>query len=525
MDSSAQALLVWLKEQGAEVKGCSIKRTKAGWGVFADEDWSKGALMTLPLSMALVPETVLAQEDIGALLAHLLRDGLVDGPLLVMLFLAVERAKGAESRWAPYMSMLPTGFSTPLFYVEDTLQQLAGTTLHSATSIKLQQLQRVHKESFEKIYARLLLEVGIEQAPVSFDDFLWAYSVYWSRVLQFPDVLGTEDGDEDKMEKDTSFMEGIIVGIDICNHDPQAFARFEVEGAEAPISQQPFSVSLVPAKAGALEAGKEVCISYGHKSNEELLFLYGFVLENNTADSLMIHCLDHLQADTNGQLRAGLLTYLGLSPQWLLPSMPMSTNSDNDATADKQHALPLNCLAALRVLAMPVDELEGLTKVIQHVQEFKVQIENQQESVPEDSDPDSESNVPKSSRPSTLPPELMHEVTEKAAVIQNGYPELNRKAYDILVGLLQDKLTAMETGTGTYEEDMERMTKLRNPIPEPGPSDKGKAVAGSGDTQDTYNCVVYRASQKKITKTYLELVGRLAEEATAQVSGTQDSSA
>jgi hypothetical protein len=39
-----------------------------------------------------------------------------------------------------------------------------------------------------------------------------------------------------------------------------------------------------------VEAGEELMISYGDKSNEELLMLYGFAVPGNPHDMIMLHC-------------------------------------------------------------------------------------------------------------------------------------------------------------------------------------------------------------------------------------------
>ena len=50
-----------------------------------------------------------------------------------MLFLIVERIRGPDSRWTPWISMLPQAFSTPLFFGKADMEEIEGTTLHHAT--------------------------------------------------------------------------------------------------------------------------------------------------------------------------------------------------------------------------------------------------------------------------------------------------------------------------------------------------------------------------------------------------------
>ncbi|KAK7281272.1 hypothetical protein RIF29_09100 [Crotalaria pallida] len=60
---------------------------------------------------------------------------------------------------------------------------------------------------------------------------------------------------------DTVWVEGLVPGIDFFNH-----------AAQSP-----------------LQIDQEISISYGNKGNEELLSLYGFVIDDNTDDYLMVH--------------------------------------------------------------------------------------------------------------------------------------------------------------------------------------------------------------------------------------------
>lgn len=84
-------------------------------------------------------------------------------------------------------------FSTPLWFSNDQMALLRGTTLHKAASL--------HRRRLEAQWARLqpsvramLEEVGVSKEP-AFEHFLWAYSVFWSRGQSLPVTLtpGTVD--------------------------------------------------------------------------------------------------------------------------------------------------------------------------------------------------------------------------------------------------------------------------------------------------------------------------------------------
>lgn len=75
-------------------------------------------------------------------------------------------------------------FSTPLWFTPDQMALLRGTSLHRACAL--------HRRRLEALWSRLqpaleamLEEVGVSR-PATFDDFLWAYSVFWSRGQSLP---------------------------------------------------------------------------------------------------------------------------------------------------------------------------------------------------------------------------------------------------------------------------------------------------------------------------------------------------
>lgn len=49
-----------------------------------------------------------------------------------MLYLLMERLKGSDSVWAPWLQLLPQRFTSPLFFGERELDDLRGTTLYHA---------------------------------------------------------------------------------------------------------------------------------------------------------------------------------------------------------------------------------------------------------------------------------------------------------------------------------------------------------------------------------------------------------
>lgn len=62
---------------------------------------------------------------------------MVDERQLIMLFLLIERIRGIESAWYPWINILPQAFNTPIHYGKAELAELEGTTLYTATQCAL----------------------------------------------------------------------------------------------------------------------------------------------------------------------------------------------------------------------------------------------------------------------------------------------------------------------------------------------------------------------------------------------------
>lgn len=63
--------------------------------------------------------------------------GTVDERQLIMLFLLVERIRGDDSMWYPWINLLPQVINTPVFYGKAELAELQGTNLYNATQYAL----------------------------------------------------------------------------------------------------------------------------------------------------------------------------------------------------------------------------------------------------------------------------------------------------------------------------------------------------------------------------------------------------
>ncbi|XP_023645366.1 ribosomal lysine N-methyltransferase set10 isoform X2 [Capsella rubella] len=319
-EAKLERFLEWLQVNGAELRGCNIKYSDSqkGFGIFASTQASDDVLLIVPLGLAITPMRVLQDPLLGPECQKMFQEGEVDDRFLMILFLTLERLR-INSTWKPYLDMLPSRFGNPLWFSDDEILELKGTNLYHATELQKKKLMSLYHEKVEALVKKLLLLDGDSESEVSFEHFLWANSVFWSRALNIPlphsfvfpqsqeddpstshtpeTDLVNSNGEKDIQAQvpsatsagpgDTVWVEGLVPGIDFCNHDLKPVATWEVDGTGL-VSRVPFSMYLLSVAQPCIP-DKEVSISYGNKGNEELLYLYGFVIENNPDDYLMVH--------------------------------------------------------------------------------------------------------------------------------------------------------------------------------------------------------------------------------------------
>ncbi|XVE73943.1 hypothetical protein DITRI_Ditri11bG0159100 [Diplodiscus trichospermus] len=423
-EAKLEVFLQWLQVNGAQFRGCKIKYcdSNKGFGVYSSNDSPKdGVLLVVPLNLAITPMRVLQDPLIGAECRAMFEEGEVDDRFLMILFLTVERLR-KNSSWKPYLDMLPTTFGNPLWFTDDELLELRGTTLYRATKLRKKDLLSVYEDKVKDLVKKLLVLDGDSEREVCFEDFLWVNSIFWSRALNlplphsyvFPQIQEYQDitcsvdknsevhGNDNEVngvastsrQGETVWVEGLLPGIDFCNHDLKAVATWEVDGTGS-ITEVPLSMYLISALQTPLPVEKEISISYGNKGNEELLYLYGFVVDNNPDDYLMIHypgeAMQNISfSDFKGQLlvaqKAAMRCLLpkNLLDRGFFPTGSSNNKADNTCEADRicnfswsghrrtppylnKLVFPEDFMTALRTIAMQEDEVSKVSSLLEEV--------------------------------------------------------------------------------------------------------------------------------------------------------------
>ena len=311
-------------------------------------------------------------------------EALVPTPLWVTLrwyqrlscWLLAERARGAASPVVGYLGYLPqpeTFADAPLEWSDEELALMAYPPVAAGIREQAYELEQLHAS---------LQQSGSPLAPsVSLADLRWASQLVLSRA--FTSTIATEKELRAKAPPPPPppispavvtarmfFSDVPIIGPMIREKPPpppppplgdgldmammpmlDAFNHFSGASNECAYDGQR-NAFVLTAKA-PLQPGQQAYISYGKKSNDELLQLFGFVEQSNPYDNfLSIGMAEYVQDKSSGlfaspgaaQNRFNVVNALGLEPALL-----------GELTAS---SVPPSMLHALRVLLGTNEELE-----------------------------------------------------------------------------------------------------------------------------------------------------------------------
>ncbi|CAN3475952.1 protein-lysine N-methyltransferase Efm1p [Diutina catenulata] len=281
---SMDRFLEWAKAKGAEISDGVVFKELGTNNLGAVSDGSiRKVVLSVPYDMIIHGQS-LPKEDFGS-------GQTTNGRL--KLWLTRERTNPA-SDYAPYLQILPNAnaINSPLTWSPQDQELLKGTNLGASLKDHLAALIEEWWESVGRLPESALpsdhflnqkfyyeakfftpddMYAYLRDADpanwTGFAAYLWASLIIKSRA--FPARFA---GDLYPNVQPGDCM--LLPVIDLLNHKPNASVDWVVANRKFTFSSD-------------VTAG-EVFNNYGHKSNEELLFGYGFVLENNKADRALV---------------------------------------------------------------------------------------------------------------------------------------------------------------------------------------------------------------------------------------------
>ncbi|KAL2623487.1 hypothetical protein R1flu_003692 [Riccia fluitans] len=605
-----------MESNGASLRACYLKNSEqgleAGLGLYTKGHRSNDeVVLVTPLVLAITPMTVLQDPLVGPLFGKLFADGLVDDRHVMMLYLMVQRAFGDSSFWAPYLKILPADFGTSVFFSEDEMLELKGTSLYNATIIQKASLSKQFTEKVKPTVEVILSSLNCPTREVFLEDYLWANFIFWTRALTIPcphsliypqaapvpvsllqqktmemrdqtvdadrqtsgpsedtasceplcvpsgcltsrQEEATKEGDADEAQTSNipftgselidfkpegerckqglaasveaevnghsedhspTMVEGLVPGIDFCNHafQGQALARWEVDGPDGLVTGVPNSMYLVIGSGSDVSPDTEITIYYGNKGNEELLYLYGFVLQDNTDEYLMVHfSVQALERRECPEAKSQLLEHQELPLRWLLPrsilgggylnehlskeSTSLQTPSEDKSqlahgyswsghrkppTGVKFQVFPEDMMGALRIIAMTEEQVLGVQTLLEELAESSQRF------------PSAE---------------------DVQAAVWEVCGDLG--ALQLLQDLLTSRVMALEEGTGPEDDDSLLLEKhYQGQVEAERKKQLGSAYEGDEDfmknnmlSRNKRACVLYRKGQKQLARQLLQEV-------------------
>jgi hypothetical protein len=157
--------------------------------------------------------------------------------------------------WKEYLKLLPRTFSLPTRYHEQELSLIHHTNLLRALQAR--------KRRLGKEYEMLKIWWSWEKLP-SMDEWIYVNELIWSRTIGIPDTI----------DIDTETIT-LVPLMDFANHSFETNGKWVLQD---PTESQEGGIFLMVNKDIGTE---EIRVNYGFKSNEELLFQYGFAIPDN----------------------------------------------------------------------------------------------------------------------------------------------------------------------------------------------------------------------------------------------------
>jgi len=251
------ALVQWLREGGARFPKLYMKYYSQDYrGVHALTRINNNEqILYVPLKYIMTSEVAKA-SDIGT---QIIESGyeLRSKHSYLACYLLRQRSMGTSSFWEPYIRILPVHFrNMPIFFTEDELDWLTG----SFTLYKIG--DRI--DSLRREYDALRRVVPLFK-PFSYEEFVWA------RLVVITRIFGIEVG--------TLKTDGLVPYADMLNHKIPRETKWCYDN-----DMQGFVITSLK----ALQRGEEIFDSYGHKCNNRFFINYGFALDENPENEVVI---------------------------------------------------------------------------------------------------------------------------------------------------------------------------------------------------------------------------------------------
>ncbi|KAK6919199.1 SET domain, partial [Dillenia turbinata] len=259
---NAEALQKWLTESGLPPQKMALQRVEVGErGLVALKNIRKSEkLLFVPPSLVITADSEWSCEEAGKVLKQ---SGVPDWPLLAT-YLISEASLMKSSRWSNYISALPRQPYSLLYWTPAELDRyLEASQIRRRAIERINDVNGTYNDLRSRIFGKYpdLFPDEVLHEVFNMETFKWSFGILFSRLVRLPSMDGKV---------------ALVPWADMLNHNCEVETFLDYDAA---------SKGVVFTTDRSYQPGEQVFISYGRKSNGELLLSYGFVPKEGTNPS------------------------------------------------------------------------------------------------------------------------------------------------------------------------------------------------------------------------------------------------
>lgn len=290
---NSEALQRWLSDSGLPPQKMTIQTVDVGErGLVAQNNVRKGEkLLFVPPSLFITSDSEWTCREAGEIIK---RNNVPDWPLLAT-YLISEASTMESSRWNKYISALPRQPYSLLYWTPEELDRYL-----EASQIRARAIERISNVSgtYNDMKFRIFSKYPdlFPEKVFNMETFKWSFGILFSRLVRLPSM-------DDKV--------ALVPWADMLNHSCDVVTFLDYDKS---------SQGVVFTTDRPYQPGEQVFISYGRKSNGELLLSYGFVPKEGTNPNDSVEILLSIQkSDKCYQQKQEALRKHGLSMSQCYP--------------------------------------------------------------------------------------------------------------------------------------------------------------------------------------------------------------
>lgn len=250
-----------------------VTNESSGRGLLARRDVNDGdELLIIPLNLCITKES--SQKLFGK---NIITDDLNEFLAIACHLIHEKYIMKEKSPYKAYIGVLPeTNEVNPTFtWNDDDLEFLTGSPIIAATRSLQMKLKREYDALFNIENPNSFATRFPEKFPIdkfTYENWTWAFTMLFSRAIRLRNL---KDGEGLAM----------VPYADLINHSPFSGAYIDARQTGSWLFQVGGEEVILYADRGYRRM-EQIYISYGQKSNAELLLLYGFAVERNPFNSV-----------------------------------------------------------------------------------------------------------------------------------------------------------------------------------------------------------------------------------------------